>query len=91
MRRICPALPSGFRTLGHRWADVDLEDPNFEHTTYDEYLAYGCSKLRIVLFAVEFDRRYKALGIRATALHPGASQTEFSRHSTLEMTEHRFN
>ena len=61
---------------GHRSAAVDLEDPNFNHTPYNEYIAYARSKTATILFAVEFDRRYKSKGIRGTALHPGAIQTE---------------
>ena len=63
-------------SAGHRRAAVDLEDPNFEQTPYNEYLAYGRSKTATILFAVEFDRRHRSRGIRATALHPGAIQTE---------------
>jgi NAD(P)-dependent dehydrogenase (short-subunit alcohol dehydrogenase family) len=33
-----------------------------------------------VLFAVEFDRRHRARGVRATAVHPGGIRTELSRH-----------
>ena len=63
-------------SAGHRRADVDLDDPNFEHTSYNEYLAYGRSKTATILFAVEFDRRFRSIGIRATSVHPGAIQTE---------------
>jgi NAD(P)-dependent dehydrogenase (short-subunit alcohol dehydrogenase family) len=65
---------------GHRFADVDIEDPNFEHTTYDPWIAYGRSKTANILFAVEFDRRHKARGVRATAVHPGGIRTELTRH-----------
>lgn len=67
-------------SAGHRFADVNLEDPNFETTQYSDFGAYGRSKTANVLFAVEFDRRHKAQGIRATAVHPGGIQTELSRH-----------
>jgi NAD(P)-dependent dehydrogenase (short-subunit alcohol dehydrogenase family) len=33
---------------------------------------------------VEFDRRHKDRGVRATAVHPGAIQTELGRHMTPE-------
>ena len=33
-----------------------------------------------ILFAVEFDRRHRARGVRATALHPGGIKTELDRH-----------
>jgi NAD(P)-dependent dehydrogenase (short-subunit alcohol dehydrogenase family) len=74
-------------SAGHRFADVDLEDPNFEHSPYAEFIAYGRSKTANVLFAVEFDRRHKASGVRATAVHPGAIHTELARHMTPEVTE----
>jgi NAD(P)-dependent dehydrogenase (short-subunit alcohol dehydrogenase family) len=67
-------------SAGHRYSDVDLDDPNFERTPYDPWAAYGRSKTANILFAVEFDRRHKADGIRASAVHPGGIQTELSRH-----------
>jgi NAD(P)-dependent dehydrogenase (short-subunit alcohol dehydrogenase family) len=73
-------------SAGHRYSNVDLEDPNFEHTPYAEFIAYGRSKTANILFAVEFDRRHKEAGIRATAVHPGVIQTELSRHMTPEAT-----
>jgi NAD(P)-dependent dehydrogenase (short-subunit alcohol dehydrogenase family) len=89
VNRIASLLRSGSRLVnlssaGHRYADVDLEDPNFERSPYAEFVAYGRSKTANVLFAVEFDRRHKARGVRATALHPGAIQTELGRYMTPE-------
>lgn len=71
-------------SAGHRFSDVDLDDPNFERTRYEEFVAYGRSKTANILFAVEFDRRHKARGVRATAVHPGGIRTELSRHMTEE-------
>src|SRR5271156_1156127 len=71
---------------GHRYSDVDLDDPNFERAAYDPWVGYGRSKTANVLFAVEFDRRHKTSGVAATAVHPGGIQTELSRHLTPEMT-----
>ncbi len=92
VNRIASLLRPGSRLVnlssaGHRYADVDLEDPNFEHSPYAEFTAYGRSKTANVLFAVEFDRRHRARGVRATAIHPGAIRTELSRHLTPEAME----
>jgi NAD(P)-dependent dehydrogenase (short-subunit alcohol dehydrogenase family) len=92
VNRIASLLKAGSRLVnlssaGHRYADVNLEDPNFEHTPYEEFIAYGRSKTANVLFAVEFDRRHKARGVRAAAVHPGGIRTELSRHLTPEMLE----
>jgi len=89
VNRIVSLLRPGSRlvnlsSVGHRYADVDLEDPNFERSPYAEFIAYGRSKTANVLFAVEFDRRHKASGVRATAVHPGGIRTELSRHMTPE-------
>jgi NAD(P)-dependent dehydrogenase (short-subunit alcohol dehydrogenase family) len=65
---------------GHRAGDVDLDDPNFERTPYNERQAYGRSKTATILFAVEFDRRHRGQGIRATAVHPGSIDTDLTRH-----------
>ncbi len=85
VNRIAALIAPGGRLVnvassGHRCSDVDLEDPNFERVPYDPMIAYGRSKTANVLFAVEFDRRHEARGVRATALHPGGIKTELGRH-----------
>ncbi|MCP1242311.1 SDR family NAD(P)-dependent oxidoreductase [Acetobacter lambici] len=85
INRIAGLLHAGARVVnvssaGHRFADVDLSDPNFEHTPYDPWVAYGRSKTANILFAVAFDARHKARGVRATAIHPGGIMTELTRH-----------
>ncbi|MET7744225.1 oxidoreductase [Streptomyces sp. NPDC005385] len=76
--RLWPALlaADGARVVvvssrGHRFSPVDLDDPNFEHTPYEPFLAYGRSKSANALFAVELDRRGRAEGVRAFSVHPG--------------------
>ncbi|HEY5711259.1 MAG TPA: SDR family NAD(P)-dependent oxidoreductase [Allosphingosinicella sp.] len=91
VNRIAGLIAPGGRLVnlasaGHRFSDVDLDDPNFERTDYAPFVAYGRSKTANVLFAVEFDRRHKARGIRAAAVHPGGIATELGRHmSDLDM------
>src|SRR6202162_5321354 len=85
VNRIAALIAPGGRLInlassGHRYSDVDLDDPNFERTPYAPMIAYGRSKTAHILFAVEFDRRHKARGVRATAVHPGGIKTELDRH-----------
>lgn len=92
VNRIASLMKKGSRLVnlssaGHRFSDVDLDDPNFEHTPYTEFGAYGRSKTANILFAVEFDHRHKAEGIRATAVHPGGIQTELGRYMTPELRD----
>ncbi len=92
VNRIASLLHQGSRLVnlssaGHRFADVDLDDPSFERTPYSEFVAYGRSKTANILFAVEFDRLHEARGVRATAVHPGGIQTELGRHMTPELMQ----
>src|SRR5579863_4561963 len=85
VNRIAKLLRAGGRLVnlasaGHRFSNVNLDDPNFERTPYDPFLAYGRSKTANILFAVAFDQRHRARGIRAAAVHPGVIQTELGRH-----------
>jgi NAD(P)-dependent dehydrogenase (short-subunit alcohol dehydrogenase family) len=85
VNRIATLIAPGGRLVclassGHRYADIDLEDPNFVRTAYDPSIAYGRSKTANILFAVEFDRRHKGRGVRASAVHPGGIRTELGRH-----------
>jgi len=85
VNRIAGLIKPGGRLVnlssaGHRFSDVDLDDPNFERTPYDPFIAYGRSKTANVLFAVEFDQRHRGKGIRAAAVHPGGIATELGRH-----------
>jgi NAD(P)-dependent dehydrogenase (short-subunit alcohol dehydrogenase family) len=85
VNRITSLLKSGSRLInlassGHRYSNVDLDDPNFERTPYEPFLAYGRSKTANIQFAVAFDERHRQRGVRAAAVHPGGIQTELARH-----------
>ena len=85
VNRLIPLIKPGGRVVmlssaGHRYADVDLEDPGFSCTEYTPFGAYGRSKTANILFAVALDARHKAHGIRAVAMHPGGIATELARH-----------
>jgi NAD(P)-dependent dehydrogenase (short-subunit alcohol dehydrogenase family) len=85
VNRIALLFKAGSRLInlsssGHRFSNVDLADPNFEKTPYEPFVAYGRSKTANILFAVAFDHRHRARGVRAAAVHPGGIQTELGRH-----------
>jgi NAD(P)-dependent dehydrogenase (short-subunit alcohol dehydrogenase family) len=92
VNRIAPLIGAGGRIInlsssGHRYSNIDLEDPNFERTSYDPFIAYGRSKTANILFAVAFDRRHRDRGVRAAAVHPGAIQTELGRYMDPSRTQ----
>jgi NAD(P)-dependent dehydrogenase (short-subunit alcohol dehydrogenase family) len=85
VNRIASLIRDGGRLVnlsssGHRYSNVDLEDPSFEHTPYEPFVAYGRSKTATILFAVAFDKRHRDRGVRAAAVHPGGIQTELARY-----------
>ena len=85
VNRIASLIRDGGRLInlsssGHRYSNVDLEDPSFEHTPYEPFVAYGRSKTANILFAVAFDKRHRDRGVRAAAVHPGGIQTELARY-----------
>lgn len=79
---LIPTMAPGGRvvyvsSIAHGRAQIDLDDPEFEHRPYDHYAAYAQSKLANLLMARETARR---LGPDATvsvnALHPGVIGTK---------------
>jgi NAD(P)-dependent dehydrogenase (short-subunit alcohol dehydrogenase family) len=85
VNRIASLIRRGGRLInlssaGHRFSNVDLDDPNFERAPYDPFIAYGRSKTANILFAVAFDQRHREREVRAAAVHPGVIETELGRH-----------
>src|SRR6202162_5689541 len=85
INRIASLIRNGGRLInlssaGHRYSNVDPDDPNFERTPYEPFVAYGRSKTANILFAVAFDERHRGHNVRAAAVHPGGIRTELDRH-----------
>jgi NAD(P)-dependent dehydrogenase (short-subunit alcohol dehydrogenase family) len=92
INRIASLIRDGGRLInlssaGHRYANVDLDDPNFERTPYEPFVAYGRSKTANILFALAFDRRHRSRRIRAAAVHPGVIRTELGRYMDTSRLE----
>jgi NAD(P)-dependent dehydrogenase (short-subunit alcohol dehydrogenase family) len=86
VNRIASLIRSGGRLInlssaGHRYSKINFDDPNFERTPYDPFVAYGQSKTANILFAVAFDARHRQRGVRAAAVHPGVIKTELARYT----------
>ena len=85
LRRARGARVVSVSSRGHWFSPVDYDDPNFEHRSYDPWLAYGQSKTANVLFAVDLDRRGQRENVRAFSLHPGGIvETGLAKHMSQE-------
>jgi NAD(P)-dependent dehydrogenase (short-subunit alcohol dehydrogenase family) len=67
----------------HRRAKLDLADIDWRSRRYNPIRAYNESKLEIVLFSLELQRRLEAAGspLRSVLAHPGIATTTLAAHS----------
>ena len=65
-------------SAAHGIADVDLDDPGFEHSEYDAWVAYGRSKSANALHALALSKRLD--GVLSLSVHPGGIMTNLGRH-----------
>src|SRR5579859_3293667 len=81
VNRIASLISDGGRLInlssaGHRYSNVNLEDPNFERTQYEPFVAYGRSKTAKLLFRVAVGRGHGVRGRRGAAGHPAGMRAE---------------
>jgi NAD(P)-dependent dehydrogenase (short-subunit alcohol dehydrogenase family) len=75
-----PARIVNLSSAGHKMGGIQFDDPNFERSDYDKWLAYGQSKTANALFSVALNERLAERGVTANAVHPGVIMTELGRH-----------
>lgn len=80
-----PARVVNVGSLAHRFGKPAVEDLNWEATPYDHWKAYARSKLAVLSFTLELDRRLRKLdsNIAALAAHPGFAVTEIHTKSEV--------
>lgn len=67
----------------HRRGRIRLDDLDARHRRYDDLGAYCDSKLAVLLFTLELQRRLAAVGspVRALVAHPGIARTTLASHA----------
>jgi NAD(P)-dependent dehydrogenase (short-subunit alcohol dehydrogenase family) len=81
--RLLPLLSSAkarvvqLSSFGHRTGTIQLDDLNYERG-YNPFPVYSQSKLAMLMFALELDRRSnaKGWGLSSVAAHPGFARTD---------------
>ena len=68
----------------HRQSRLDLSDLDWRTRGYHSMKAYQDSKMALVLFSLELQRRLDAneRGVRSVLAHPGIATTDLASHST---------
>ncbi|MFF0017918.1 SDR family NAD(P)-dependent oxidoreductase [Streptomyces sp. NPDC005374] len=69
----------------HRFAKLDLDDLDWRSRKYNGLAVYESSKLAVVLFSLELQRRLTDSGshVRSVVAHPGIARTGLVTHSPL--------
>ena len=68
----------------HRMGHLHLQDLNWDSRPYKPMDAYNDSKLQIVLYSLELQRRLSVAGspVRSVLAHPGIATTSLAAHSS---------
>lgn len=71
----------------HRFGRLDLDDLDWRRRKYNGLAGYESSKLAVVLFSLELQRRLTAAGstVRSVVAHPGVARTGLVSHSPLRL------
>ncbi|HIG72997.1 MAG TPA: SDR family NAD(P)-dependent oxidoreductase, partial [Myxococcales bacterium] len=72
-------------STAHRMGKMNFEDLDFDARVYNAGSAYAQSKLSNLLFTAELARKLAAAGadVVAASAHPGWTQTNLQKHSTV--------
>ena len=75
-------------SLAHRPGRLVMDDLMFDRRRYSRWQAYCQSKLAILLFTAELQRRLAEAGARAIAVaaHPGVARTNLGSQGTASVT-----
>ncbi len=83
LRKAGAARVVALSSTGHKISDVRWDDPQFESSAYEKWVAYGQSKTANALFANALSRRLAGDGGLAFSVHPGGIFTPLQRHLSL--------
>jgi len=82
-RNDAPARIVNVGSLAHRLGKLDLDDLNWGKAPYSEWKGYARSKVAMLSFTMELNRRLQQRGSKIIALgaHPGFAATEIGKDS----------
>jgi len=90
-RSDAPARIVNVGSLAHRIAKLDVDDLNWERSPYGEWRAYARSKIALLAYTMELNRRLRQAGSHVVALaaHPGFASTNIGKSNSLTNPSNR--
>lgn len=72
-------------SLAHRFGKLPLDDINWEQAPYNKWGAYARSKVAMLTYTMELNRRLQACGSTVIALgaHPGFAATDIGKNNSF--------
>ncbi|XP_063824580.1 retinol dehydrogenase 14-like [Ostrinia nubilalis] len=83
LKSSAPSRIVNVSSMAYSFADLDLDNLNFDHGKYSPYKVYGATKLCNVLMTVELAERLKGTGVTVNSLHPGVIYTDIALNVPL--------
>ncbi len=77
-----PARIINVSSEAHVFSKIDFDDLNLDKK-FNEFQAYGRSKLANIYFTYELAERLAGTGVTVNCLHPGMVKTNFQRYSKM--------
>ncbi len=82
-RKHSPTRIVNVGSLAHRMGKLDVDDLNWQTSEYDQWKAYAKSKVAMMSYTLELNRRLQEAGSETIALgaHPGFANTNIHQNS----------
>jgi len=77
LKAAAPSRVINLSSRVHRMAKLDLNDLMMKNTPYKGFVAYGNSKLAMILFTYHLAKQLEGSGVTVNAVDPGMVDTEF--------------
>jgi len=79
LKKSAPSRIINVSSAAHRMAKMDFDDLQSEKRKYRLFKIYGTSKLALMLFSYELNRRLEGTSVTVNTLHPGVVNTNLGQ------------
>ncbi|MBA7511526.1 hypothetical protein ES705_03522 [subsurface metagenome] len=79
LKKSAPSRIINVSSAAHRMAKMDFDDLQSEKRKYRLFKIYGISKLALMLFSYELNRRLEGTSVTVNTVHPGVVNTNLGQ------------